>query len=71
MEALSPADLATVIGHCEKLGMLFGWSLVENVIQILNTTGTGNSTHNWLSLVHKMSQVRNSTSLLGYYICDD
>merc|ERR1711865_230038 len=71
MEGLNATDLTVVVKHCERHGMLFGWSLVGEVIQLLNTTGAGNNTANWAKLIARMNLVRDSPSLLGYYICDD
>ena len=72
MEGLNATDLEVVVKHCERHGMLFGWSLVgeDLVIQLLNTSGAGNSTANWAKLVAKMVLVRSSPSILGYYICE-
>ena len=42
MEGLNAADLEVVVKHCERHGMLFGWSLVGEVMQLLSKTATGN-----------------------------
>merc|ERR1712028_14678 len=50
----------------------FDMHLVFETMRILNSTvGDANYTKAWNELVAKVNLVRTSSSLLGYYICDD
>lgn len=71
MEALEPNDLSLVVSTCESHGLYFGFSLVSEVVAILNKTSGGNTTTKWEALFAKAEQVRSSPSLLGWYVCDD
>ena len=72
MEGLNATDLALVVAHMEKHGIMFGFSVVAAAMALhVSEPGSSNFTTAWSQLEAAVESVRDSPSLLGYYLCDD
>jgi len=72
MERLTDEDLALVLETLEDNNIMFVYSLIEQLYVVENVTVGFNQTEGgWESLIASADRVRKSSSLLGYYLCDD